>query len=111
MTRSFHTPYGVSATDYVDTIEAFKDHPALYGWYIADEPELFDDDPEGWPVVHRYLDIDPGYYHLAKQADPNHPTYITHNQEFIPADLPIYQAFMQVTDITGIHQYPFWRIC
>jgi hypothetical protein len=104
MTKHRHTPYDVPVDEFVDTIAAYKEHPALYGWYIADEPENFDDEMGGIQVVHGYLDIDPGYYHLVKQTDPSHPTYITHNQELSTT------AFFDVCEITGIHQYPFWSL-
>ena len=44
-------------------IEAFKDHPALLAWYIADEPEYKSVTPERLQIV----------YKLVKKLDPYHP--------------------------------------
>lgn len=44
-------------------IEAFRDHPALLAWYIADEPEYHSVTPERLQAA----------YKLVKQLDPYHP--------------------------------------
>lgn len=44
-------------------VEAFKDHPALLAWYIADEPALHNEDPEWLKEV----------YNTIKSIDPYHP--------------------------------------
>lgn len=47
-------------------IEAFRDHPALLAWYIADEPEGHRIPPERMYAA----------YKLVKQLDPYHPVAI-----------------------------------
>jgi len=47
-------------------IEAFRDHPALLSWYIADEPEGHRIPPERMRAA----------YNLVKQLDPYHPVAI-----------------------------------
>ncbi len=114
MTHSNHTPDGVDPADFAATINAFKNHPALYGWYLGDEPELFDNhdaDPgDDWQIPYGYLAAAPGYYGLAKAADPDHPVLISFNTIYNPYDT--YWArianFMDVTDAVGMHSYPFW---
>lgn len=45
------------------TVNTFKDHPALYAWYLADEPSVKNTDPDAFQAVYDWI----------KQADPNHP--------------------------------------
>lgn len=45
------------------TVLAHKDHPALYAWYLADEPKIADTDPEEFQAVYDWI----------KENDPNHP--------------------------------------
>jgi len=47
-------------------IELFKDHPALLGWYICDEPS-------GWGVPEETLEET---YRFVKEVDPYHPVTI-----------------------------------
>lgn len=44
-------------------VEAFKDHPALLGWYMCDEPEGMDHNPDWYQAVYR----------LISEIDPYHP--------------------------------------
>ncbi len=92
LTIASDTPYDMSSSEFTDVINAFKNHPALYGWYLADEPELH-------PNSHYYLDQDPGYYHLCKTADPNHPVFIVHSGY-------AKSAFVDVADLVGSDFYP-----
>lgn len=45
------------------TVNAFKNHPALYAWYLADEPEIKKTKPAELKAVYDWI----------KQMDPNHP--------------------------------------
>lgn len=53
-----------------------KNHPALFGWYHADEPEL----DVSKPNCPNYLPVDYDYlrsrYELIKTADSNHPVFV-----------------------------------
>jgi hypothetical protein len=93
-----------NAQDFSDTIAQFSTHHALYGWYLADEPEIQANADE----IYGWLKTDPGYYALAKAADPNHPTF---NMEY---DLAVWdqgaRRFYDVTDMIGMHNYPFWNV-
>ena len=112
MTKEHQTPYGIPVKDFVDTINEFKSHPAVFGWYLADEPELhpvnnWRKEPDGWKIAYDYLKTNPGYYNLLKAADPNHPVFITHDQSNQRYHLA--KTFFDVTDISGFHAYPFWK--
>lgn len=52
------------------TVNAFKNHPALYAWYLADEPAIKKTKPAELKAVYDWI----------KQMDPNHPV-ITSNWE------------------------------
>lgn len=45
------------------TVKDFKNHPALYAWYLADEPTKKKTKPEELRAVYKWI----------KQMDPNHP--------------------------------------
>jgi hypothetical protein len=115
LVRDRHTPYGIPAQDFTDTITACKSHPALYAWYIGDEPELYDNGDgnraDDWTIPHGYLATSPGYYGLAKAADPDHPMLISFNELYDPLDTYYAKVahFLDVTDLIGMHNYPFWR--
>ena len=47
-------------------VEAFKDHPALLSWYLADEPDGHKTDPEILKILYRTI----------KEIDPYHPVSI-----------------------------------
>lgn len=65
--KAFGNSYEQVALQYVRT---FKNHPALYGWYISDErPEVPQDAGKWVPVL---LDR----YKKIKQIDPAHPTIV-----------------------------------
>ena len=50
----------------IDEINRFKDHPALLGWYISDEPTGHGEDPDSLKST----------YELIKSIDPYHPVSI-----------------------------------
>jgi len=114
MTRKY-TPKGTAVKEFTDTITAYKDHPALFAWYIGDEPEIYDNHDanpdDDWMITHGYLAASPGYYQLAKSADPVHPILISFNMLYDPLDsyYAKVQRFFDVTDLVGMHNYPFWR--
>ena len=115
MTRNRHTPFDIPTKDFIDTINAFKNHSALYAWYLGDEPEGYDNNDgnrsDDWQITHDYLAIDPGFYGLAKAADPNHPIFISFNMIYDPRQTywDKILRFFDVTDVVGMHNYPFWN--
>lgn len=52
------------------TVEKFKTHPALYAWYLADEPSVKNVKVEDFQALYDWI----------KRVDPNHPV-ITSNWE------------------------------
>lgn len=103
MTKERNTPYGVPVQEFSETVSEFRNHPALYSWYLADEPELY---TGGWEETHSYLAANPGYYSLVKSVDTSNPVFITHDYN----RRELASSFFDVTDITGMHAYPFWSI-
>lgn len=46
-----------------ETVNTFKNHPALYAWYLADEPSIKSVDPNEFQALYDWI----------KQTDPDHP--------------------------------------
>ncbi len=90
-------------TNFVNAVNAHKNHPALYGWFIADEPELY-----GW-YIHDYLAVNPGFYRLLKANDPNHPAFISFNQPYAGSlwttNWNRIRQWYDVSDLVAIHAY------
>jgi hypothetical protein len=79
-------------------IRDHKDHPALYGWYISDEP-YYNKTPASLIQTH---------YNYIKQEDPNHPVSLIfigwpHDEDHLGESyLPTYDQLM-------IDWYPGWN--
>jgi len=78
---------------YRQIIRDNKNHPALYGWYISDEPELWGTSPS---IVNQY-------YTWTKSEDPGHPALIAHCQVASPDYLNGYDQLM-------LDYYPGWTL-
>ncbi|HKK41865.1 MAG TPA: hypothetical protein VJ963_05595 [Bacteroidales bacterium] len=76
-------------------IEAFRDHPALLGWYISDEPNGYKIPPE------KLEDI----YETVKKMDPYHPVSIVFMAPFISA-----KNYSDALDIVMADPYPVPRL-
>ena len=74
-------------------VEQFKDHPALMGWYIGDEPEYHRVLPSRLRAV----------TDLIASIDPYHPTMLINNSN---AGL---EAFAKSVDILNPDPYPFFK--
>jgi hypothetical protein len=84
-----HLPWQV-----VEFIEPFKDHPAVFAWYVCDEP-----DHPRWTVPPPEMRLATTLLH---RADPNHPTWTV----VMPwADSNIYQ-YADTVDIIATDMYP-----
>lgn len=90
-------------SNFVNAVNTYKSHPALYGWFIADEPEIY-----GW-YIHDYLAVNPGFYHLLKSNDPNHPAFISFNQPYAGSlwttNWNRIRQWYDVSDLVAIHAY------
>lgn len=82
----------------VDKVTTFKDHPAIIGWMLHDEPN-------------KYLQIRPSIledlaelYRIVRTIDSVHPTYMTVN------DSALFDPFFKVTDIIVVDPYPLPNI-
>jgi len=85
-------------------INSLKVSPALYGYYIGDEPEM---NVSAETLAARHATL-LHYYQLIKSLDPNHPIMISFNQPYSEQDWQNQMALYDATDILGIHAYPFW---
>ncbi len=74
-------------------VEQFRDHPALLGWYIGDEPEYHRVLPSRLRAV----------TDLITSIDPYHPTMLINNSN---AGL---EAFARSVDILNPDPYPFFK--
>lgn len=75
----------------IDEIKAFRDHPALLGWYISDEPN-------GKSVTPAQLEE---IYKTVKENDPWHPVSIVFMSPFINA-----RSYSEALDIVMADPYP-----
>ncbi len=75
------------------TVEALKDHPAIYAWYTADEP--FSHDADGDRVRQQLIDG----YKMIREIDPVHPIYYTED------NAPRYAESDHYADIVSIDPY------
>ncbi len=81
-----------------DFINSVKDHPALLGYYIADEPDAAHAKPPfRYPNIVQHLE---DTYRIIKQVDPVHPVALLVNN---PAAM---HYFVNATDIGGSDPYP-----
>jgi len=72
-------------------VEAFREHPALLGWYIADELP-----PSSTPALRARRA-------LINRLDPWHPTWAVY---CVPQDIP---DMVGTADLIGMDPYPFLR--
>jgi hypothetical protein len=75
----------------LDEIAAFRDHPALLGWYIADEPN-------GYKIPPQTLE---SIYRIVKEADPWHPVSIVFMAPFTAS-----KKYAEALDIVMADPYP-----
>jgi len=69
-------------------VRAYRDHPAILGWYLNDElPRTLVPQLEG-------------YYQRIRDADPNHPCYI------VLCNMTELGYFTDTTDVMGVDPYP-----
>jgi len=75
----------------VSEIQAFKDHPALLAWYIADEPNGYKLEPDSLLTIYR----------LIKKLDPWHPVSVVFMAPFMSS-----RRYADVLDIVMADPYP-----
>ncbi len=71
----------------IETVKKYKDHPAVFGWALMDEPPA----SQAANLERAYLEI--------RKIDPNHPTFITANGN--------YKIIQKYCDILSCDQYPY----
>ncbi len=75
----------------ISEIKYFRDHPALLGWYIADEPNGYKISPETMEKIYR----------LIKEYDPWHPVSIVFMAPFLSS-----KVYLNALDIVMADPYP-----
>lgn len=75
----------------VGEIKAFRDHPALLAWYIADEPNGFKIKPDSLIKI----------YKLIKELDPWHPVSVVFMAPFLSS-----RQYSDALDIVMADPYP-----
>jgi hypothetical protein len=75
----------------VKEINAFKDHPALLAWYIADEPNGYNIPPDSLIKI----------FHTVKELDPWHPVSIVFMAPFLQS-----KNYVNALDIVMADPYP-----
>ncbi len=75
----------------VNEINAFRDHPALLAWYIADEPNGYGISPDSLQKI----------YKIIKQIDPWHPVSIVFMSPFMSS-----RRYSGALDIVMADPYP-----
>jgi hypothetical protein len=75
----------------IDEIKTFRDHPALLGWYISDEPNGTTITPEKLEDIYRTI----------KENDPWHPVSIVFMAPFLNA-----RMYISALDIVMADPYP-----
>lgn len=94
----------LSDADMTTVINTLKNLPALYAYYIGDEPEFTSNATERT----RRAGVLLHYYQLIKQLDPSHPVFISFDFNSFAASRQWELEFMNCADIIGMHQYPFY---
>jgi len=79
-------------------VEKYKSHPALFGWYMLDEPN-------GWWPESGYREEDvAGLHNAMKAADPYHPVFNNWCHAWKTEPYGGYDS----TDIVCVDHYPYW---
>jgi len=87
---------GLAAT-YRTLVSAFRDHPAILGWYLMDEPS-----PQAWEKEYGFTESDMyALWFTVKEADPGRPAYVNWNHTW--AITPY--GSLDCTDIVGHDNY------
>ena len=85
------------AETYVRIVREFRDHPAIIGWYLIDEPSS-----ETWEATFGFSESDLAVVHDAvKAADPYRPAYVNWNHSWA---LEPYGG-LACTDVIGHDNY------
>lgn len=95
-----------------EDVPIVKDHPAFFGWFFGDEPDL-----NGKQIK---PDSISKLYSAVKAADQSHPTFLTITSRFfadqkVPAWMngskSLYYEYPKFTDVIGFDFYPVYGWC
>lgn len=88
-------------SDYINFINTVKTHPAVWGWYIADEPDLCSERKLSVEECHHRLATNPGWYRLTKSLDPSRYVWLVLANKISP-------GWNDCADIIALDTYPVY---
>jgi hypothetical protein len=91
----------LSLSDYIAFVNIVKTHPAVWGWYIADEPDLCPERRLSVEACRHRLAINPGWYRLTKSLDPNRYVWLVLANKISP-------GWNDCADIIALDAYPVY---
>ncbi len=89
----------LSLSDYTNFINTVKTHSAVWGWYIADEPDLCPERKLSVQQCHHRLATNPGWYRLTKSLDPSRYVWLVLANKISP-------GWNDCADIIALDTYP-----
>lgn len=92
----------LSVSSYKSFVSKVKNHPAMWGYYIADEPDLCPERGLSVQECHNRLASNPGWYPITKAGDPNHYSWLV-------CANAICSDFNDAADIVAIDSYPVYK--
>jgi len=91
----------LSLSDYKHFVNIVKTHPAVWGWYIADEPDLCPERRLSVETCRHRLAINPGWYRLTKSLDPGRYAWLVLANKISP-------GWNDCADIIALDTYPVY---
>jgi hypothetical protein len=88
-------------SEYTNFINHVKTHPAVWGWYIADEPDLCPERRLSVETCRHRLAINPGWYRLTKSLDPARYAWLVLANKISP-------GWNDCADIIALDTYPVY---
>jgi hypothetical protein len=89
----------LSLSDYMNFVNTVKNHPSVWGWHIADEPDLCPERRLSVEQCYQRLALNPGWYRLTKSLDPNRYVWLVLANQISP-------GWNDCADIIGLDSYP-----
>lgn len=91
----------LSLSDYINFVNTVKTHPAVWGWYIADEPDLCPERRLSVAACRYRLATNPGWYRLTKSLDPSRFVWLVLANKISP-------GWNDCADIIALDTYPVY---
>jgi len=89
----------LSLSDYINFVNTVKTHPSVWGWHIADEPDLCPERRLSVDTCRYRLATNPGWYRLTKSLDPGRLVWLVLANNISP-------NWNDCADIIALDTYP-----